>query len=86
MDKQTIYSKFKQTVEKYPHAPAVIEDERVITYSELDVMVDAIMAKFYQSAPAFVGIVMSHGVEQIAGMLAVLKSGAAYVPAERFLS
>ena len=54
MDKQTIYSKFKQTVEKYPHAPAVIEDERVITYSELDVMVDAIMAKFYQSAPAFV--------------------------------
>ncbi len=85
MDKQTIYSKFKQTVEKYPHAPAVIEDERVITYSELDVMVDAIMAKFYQSAPAFVGIVMSHGVEQIAGMLAVLKSGAAYVPAERFL-
>ncbi len=29
-----------------------------------------------------VGIVMSHGAEQIAAMLAVLKSGAAYVPAE----
>lgn len=85
MDKQTIYSKFKQTAEKYPQAPAIIEDERVITYSELDSMVDSIMAKFYRKAPAFVGIVMSHGVEQIAAMLAVLKSGGAYVPAEPFL-
>lgn len=40
------------------------------------------MSKFYNARPNFVGIVMHHGAEQIAAMLAVLKSGAAYVPAE----
>lgn len=82
MNSSTIYSKFKETVNKYPDAPAVIEDDRILTYSELDSMVNSIMAKFYDSKPDFVGIVMHHGAEQIAAMLAVLKSGAAYVPAE----
>ena len=62
--------------------PAVIEDDRMLSYTELDNMADSIMAKFYDSKPDFVGIVMHHGAEQIAAMLAVLKSGAAYVPAE----
>lgn len=69
-------------VEKQPDAPAIIEDDRITTYAELDDMADGIMAKFYDSRPSFVGIVMHHGAEQIAAMLAVLKSGAAYVPAE----
>ncbi|MDE6436439.1 MAG: AMP-binding protein, partial [Muribaculaceae bacterium] len=72
-------------VEKYPENVAIAEDGRTVTYARLDEMVDAILAKFYDSKPAFVGIVMHHGVEQIAAMLAVLKSGAAYVPAEPFL-
>ncbi len=82
MNSSTIYSKFKETVNKYPDAPAVIEDDRMLSYTELDNMADSIMAKFYDSKPDFVGIVMHHGAEQIAAMLAVLKSGAAYVPAE----
>lgn len=69
-------------VGKYPDLPAIIEDDRTLTYAELDQMVNNIMAKFYDSKPEFVGIVMHHGAEQIAAMLAVLKSGAAYVPAE----
>ena len=72
-------------VKKYPENVAIAEDGRMVTYARLDEMVDAILAKFYDSKPAFVGIVMHHGVEQIAAMLAVLKSGAAYVPAEPFL-
>ena len=72
-------------VEKYPENVAIAEDGRTVTYARLDEMVDAILAKFYDSKPTFVGIVMHHGVEQIAAMLAVLKSGAAYVPAEPFL-
>ncbi|MCM1142375.1 MAG: AMP-binding protein, partial [Muribaculum sp.] len=82
MDTSTIYSKFKGIVCKHPEAPAVIEDDRMLTYKELDIMVDSIMSKFYDAKPDFVGIVMHHGAEQIAAMLAVLKSGAAYVPAE----
>ena len=82
MEQSTIYSKFKGVVKKHPEAPAVIEDDRTLTYDELDRMVDSIMAKFYDTQPDFVGIVMHHGAEQIAAMLAVLKSGAGYVPAE----
>ena len=65
-----------------PDAVAVTEDGRSTTYRELDRMADAIMAKFRTEHYAAVGIVMSHSTEMIAAMLAVLKSGAAYVPAE----
>ncbi|MDE7421955.1 MAG: AMP-binding protein [Muribaculaceae bacterium] len=80
--KNTIYSCFREIVRKYPQLPAVIEDDRTLTYAELDAMVDAICVKFYGRRPNYVGVVMHHGAEQIAAMLAVLKSGAAYVPAE----
>ncbi|MDE6285926.1 MAG: AMP-binding protein, partial [Muribaculaceae bacterium] len=69
-------------VRKYPASPAVIEDDRTISYAALDEMVDAVLAKFGDKRPRCAGIVMHHGAEQIAAMLAVLKSGAAYVPAE----
>lgn len=54
----------------------------MLTYAQLDQLVNSIMAKFYDMKPNYVGIVMHHGAEQIAAMLAVLKYGAAYVPAE----
>lgn len=69
-------------MEKFPDSPAIIEDDRTLSYTQLDTMVNAILAKFYDSKIPFVGIVMHHGAEQIAAMLAVLKSGAAYIPAE----
>ncbi len=85
MSKRTIYGRFKEMVNKYPENPAIIEDNRTISYSQLDAMINSILAKFYSQKLPFVGIVMHHGAEQIAAMLAVLKSGAAYVPAEPFL-
>ena len=80
--KRTIYSFFKEIVDRYPENIAIIEDDRTLTFSELDKMVNAIASKFYDRQPISVGIVMHHGAEQIAAMLAVLKSGAFYVPAE----
>lgn len=85
MDKRTIYSRFKNVVRKYPESSAIVEDNRAISYAQLDAMVDSILARFYGQKPDCVGIVMHHGAEQIAAMLAVLKCGAAYVPAEPFL-
>lgn len=82
MDSNTIYRKFSEWVARQPDAPAVICTGRTASYSGLDAMADAIMSKFYAGRHAFIGIVMSHGIEMIAAMLAVLKSGAAYVPAE----
>lgn len=79
---RTVYSFFKKIADTFPDKPAIIEDDRTLTFSELDIMTDAIAAKFYDSRPKSVGIVMHHGAEQIAAMLGVLKSGAFYVPAE----
>ncbi|MDE6287480.1 MAG: AMP-binding protein, partial [Muribaculaceae bacterium] len=78
----TIYARFSECVENWPSNPAVIEDGRSYTYRQLDRMVDSIMARFYDLEPRRVGICMTHSVEMIAAMLAVLKSGAAYVPVE----
>lgn len=80
--KSTIYGKFSEWVAATPEAVAVVEDGRSVTYRELDAMVNAIMSKFYDKRYSAIGIVMSHGIEMIAAILAVLKSGAAYVPAE----
>lgn len=85
MEKNTIYSRFTKQVENQPDAIAILEDGRLITYAKLDAMSNAIASKFYKDNYKFIGIVMHHGAEQIAAMLAVLKSGAAYVPAETFL-
>lgn len=82
MKNKTIYSRFKEIADKNPEAHAIIEDDRIVCYSQLDRMIDCILAKFYDRAPDYVGIVMNHGAEQIAAMLAVLKSGAGYIPAE----
>ena len=85
MNTKTIYSSFKEIVEKYPDEPAIITDAETISFSELDKIVNAILHKFKDEGHKFIGIVMHHGIYQIAAMLAVLKSGAAYVPAEPFL-
>lgn len=78
----TIYSRFAQIVKLFPDAPAVVEADRSISYKELDILADRIMTKFADAGYSYIGIVMSHGIEMIAAILAVLKSGAAYVPAE----
>lgn len=82
MDKHTIYSTFKRRVELHPDLTAVREDGKEVTFRELDSIADSILAKFYDAEPHMVGIVMHHGILQVAAMLAVLKSGAGYVPAE----
>lgn len=82
MKERTIYGRFYSWVEKQSEAVAVSEDGRSVTYRELYAMANDIMAKFYSNEESFIGIVMSHGIEMVAAMLAVLKSGAAYVPAE----
>lgn len=82
MDNKTIYHRFSQWVDRQPEAMAIVEDGRAVTYRQLDVMANAIMSKFYSKCYPTVGIIMSHGIEMTAAMLAVVKSGAAYVPAE----
>lgn len=67
MERETIYSRFKDMASKHPHNPAIIEEGRTLSYAQLDEMADSIMSLFYYSAPSTVGIVMSHGVTIIDG-------------------
>lgn len=77
----TVYGAFKKQVEKYPDLLAVFDENQRLTYSGLDELSARIAALFPPKAK-FVGIMMNHGVEMIAAMLAVLRVGAAYVPVE----
>ena len=79
---ETIYSLFKLQVTERPDALAVMDDKRQLTYAQLDRLIDTIASKFLSNHPKFIGIVMDHGVEMIASILAAVKVGAAYVPAE----
>ena len=80
---KTIYDVFKQQVTPQTDAVAVMDEKKCLTYGELDALATEIADGFPVKQPAKVGIVMSHSVEMIATIiLAALKSGAAYVPAE----
>ncbi|RJF44808.1 amino acid adenylation domain-containing protein [Actinomyces sp. 2119] len=78
---ETIYDRFARQVASQPDASAIITRKRNVTYAELDRMATSIAAMLPKD-PRFVGIVMDHGPAMIAAMLAALKTGAAYVPAE----
>ena len=82
MERNTIYGKFLEVSERQPEVPAIFEDGRTVSFQELNGLVNAILEKIGDEHREFIGVVMHHGVMQIAAMLAVLKSGAAYVPAE----
>ncbi len=77
----TIYGLFRTIVRSQPEAPAIVEKHRTMTFKELSAMVDMIADSFPDNTHA-VGIVMRHRAEMIASILAVLKTGAVYIPAE----
>ncbi len=77
----TIYDLFKSVADSNKNAVAIIENQRTLTFEQLSTMVDLIADSFPEGIKA-VGIVMSHRAEMIASILAVLKTGAMYIPAE----
>jgi D-alanine--poly(phosphoribitol) ligase subunit 1 len=80
---ETIYSYFKEQVLSHANEVAVFDENRELTFKQLDELIDTIACDF-SSRPRLVGIVMNHSVEMIASIMAVLKVGAGYVPVEPF--
>ncbi len=78
----TIYSRFKTFAELTPDRPAIIDERSCVNYSGLDRMVDTLISRFPSFIPARVGVVMDHGVEMTASLLAINKAGAAFVAVE----
>lgn len=77
----TAYSMFEDAVAAHRDEPAIVEDGRTLTFGELSDMVDSIASGFPGGASS-IGVVMNHRAEMVATILAVLRSGARYVPAE----
>lgn len=77
----TVYSLFQNVVAENRDRTAIIENDRTMTFGELSNLVDLIAGSFPEKITS-VGIIMSHRAEMIAAILAVLKCGARYVPAE----
>ena len=81
MKSQTIANAFEKKVAEDKYGLAVFDSKRSLSREELSRLADTIAAKLPQNSRR-IGIIMDHSVEMIASILAVLKRGAAYVPAE----
>ena len=77
----TIYSLFQEIVKAHGQEPAIIENNRTMTFDELSNMMDRIACSFPQEVHS-IGIVMRHRAEMIASVLAILKCGGLCLPSE----
>lgn len=77
-----IINYFEEIVLKYPNCIAVVEGEQKYTYKQLDAYANYLSNRILERAETSdkVGIYMNRSVSLIASILAVLKSGKAYVP------
>jgi|GEM_PF-1292742 len=74
---------FAGSVGRQPHAIAVEDGERQLTYETLDVLSTRWAQRFRASGAGpgtYVGLCLDRGVGMIAAIIAVLKSGSAYLP------
>lgn len=76
-----LYSLFEEQVKKDPGARAVFDEHRSLTRGELAALAGTIAARIPADCVR-VGVVMDHSVEMMAAILAAVKTGRAYVPAE----
>ncbi|MBN2862730.1 MAG: amino acid adenylation domain-containing protein [Bacteroidales bacterium] len=80
---RTLVELFEEQVKKHPDDIALIFENAPITYSELNRRANQIarlLEKKALSPGQFVGIMTERSIEMVIGMLAILKTGAAYVP------
>lgn len=80
---QTIVSRFEEQVARSPFNIAVVQDNREISYRELNANANGLADQLLSGKDLrgrHIGLLLDHGIAGITGMLAVLKSGNIYVP------
>ena len=84
IDGSYLHSAFLRTAARDPGLPAVLLDNgEAVTYGQLNVRSDCLAHRLQQAgvmAESVVGIALRPGVEMATALLAVLKSGGAYLP------
>lgn len=86
--KTTLSALFSQQAAKRPQQPALIAGDRTISYAELENQANCVAAclRRYGVGPgSLIGVVMNKGWEQVAAVLGILRTGAAYVPIDPLL-
>ena len=79
----TLHQWFQAQARRTPEAIAVTLDDETWTYRELDRRSDAVAARLSEKdvkAGSLAGICMNRSPEMVAGLLGILKTGAAYLP------
>jgi amino acid adenylation domain-containing protein len=78
-----LHSLFERQVQRTPDSLAVVYNDQSITYQELNERANQ-LARYLTTRGAgpgrLVGICVERSIEMLAGLLAILKAGAAYVP------
>gem|GEM_PF-704386 len=80
---KTIHQLFEEESEKRPDHAAVIFEDQIITYKELNRRADLLSAFLYSKGvnkEDIVGIMVEHCQEMMIGILAILKTGGCYLP------
>ncbi len=78
-----LHSVFEEIVEKFPHKTAIRFDDKILSYSELNNYANNLAHKIIDHIgyePGNVAILIENSSDQIIAILAILKSGKAYVP------
>lgn len=79
----SFYSLFEQAVQRFAHQTALVYEGQQLSYSELERQV-SVLASVLQSqgagARSRVGVLLERSLQGVVAILAVLKTGAAYVP------
>ncbi|HEX3030127.1 MAG TPA: amino acid adenylation domain-containing protein, partial [Clostridia bacterium] len=82
---KTIHMLFEEQVKRTPGNIALVQNEKTLTYRELNEKANKIARELIGrgvKSGEHVGIIAKRGFEMIAGMLAVLKAGGAYIPVD----
>ncbi len=82
-ESDTVLDMFRSQVRKTPEAFALVLEEEKLTYKQLDARSNKWAASLISKGVSkgdFIGLIMNRSIEMIVAILAVLKSGAAYVP------
>ena len=82
-DEGTLAALFEQQVARSPHATAVMCEDRMLTYAELDARANDLAARLrgLGAGPnVVVGLCMPRSLEMVVGLLAILRAGGTYLP------
>jgi amino acid adenylation domain-containing protein len=82
---ELLHAGFLRSAANTPDAPAVIANDRCLSYAELDKLSNQLARQLLEQGVKtneLVAVVMQKGWEQIVAVLGILKSGAAYLPVD----